>query len=74
MDKNNKIKFLIISKNHQNKKIEHSLITRLIKRAFEKFEESEKKEKNLEIFVDLDTSNVEEKVFEEFGFSLFEDK
>ena len=75
MDKNNVIKFLLISKNHQNKKIEHSLITRAIKRAIEKFEENAENDKNgknekkfLEIFIDLDITNIEENVFEEFGF------
>ena len=69
LDKNNRLKFLLVSKNHQNKKIEHSLITRVIKRAIEKFEENEENsKKNIEIFVDLDTCSVEEKIFEEFGF------
>jgi hypothetical protein len=75
LDKNNTIKFLIVSKNHQNKKIEHSLITRAIKRSIEKFDEMEKNGKNInnlnrqfEIFVDLETTNIEENFFEELGF------
>jgi hypothetical protein len=75
LDKNNILKFLIVSKNHLNKNIEHSLLTRALKRSLEKFDEMENggKNKNIsnrqfEIFVDLDTTNIEESFFGEFGF------
>lgn len=65
LDKNNIIKFLIVGKNHKNKQVEHSLISRAIKRAIEK----SKGNMEIEVKVDLVLTNVEKAVFEVFGFN-----
>jgi hypothetical protein len=60
LDKNNIIKFLIVGKNHKNKQVEHSLITRAIKRAIE----INNKKTEFEIKVDLTLTNFEKDLFE----------
>ena len=65
LDKNFILKFLIVGKNHKNKQVEHSLISRAIKRAIEKADG----EREIEIKVDLALTNVEKDLFEIFGFS-----
>lgn len=66
LDNNNILKFLIIGKNHKNKQIEHSLVTRAIKRAIEKA--NAQGIKYFEIKADMNLTNVDKSVFEVFGF------
>jgi len=65
LDSNNVIKFLIVGKNHKNKQVEYSLISRAIKRAIEKNNGN----LEFEIKADLALTNVESNVFETFGFN-----
>lgn len=65
LDKNNVIKFLLVGKNHKNKQVEHSLISRAIKRAIER----SNGDKEIELKVDLSLTNVEKAVLEIFGFN-----
>lgn len=65
LDKDNTIKFLIVGKNHKNKQVEHSLISRSIRRAIE----INNGRKEFEIKIDLKLTNVEKDVFEIFGFN-----
>jgi hypothetical protein len=65
LDKNNIIKFLIVGNNHKNKQVEHSLITRAIKRACEK---NDNNQNTFEVKIDLTLTNINKGVFEKFGF------
>ncbi len=65
LEKDFVIKFLIVGKNHKDKQVEHSLISRAIKRAIEIADG----EKEIEIKVDLRLTNVGKDVFEIFGFN-----
>ena len=64
LDKNNIIRFLIVGKIHKNKQLEHSLISRAIKRCIEKAENK----KDILIKVDLSTTNIDKIIYKIFGF------